>query len=129
MFFILGRTKDHNGFTALCTKFGNTVAYVTTFLCIKSLTNQRVRIRNLTFCLPSRVDSNLPILLDDPVLGSMAKKYKRTPALIALRYQLQRGVVVLAKSFTEKRIKENMQVMRDATGVRHLHRMSYGLHC
>ncbi|KAK7796144.1 hypothetical protein U0070_007568, partial [Myodes glareolus] len=31
------------------------------------------------------------------------KKYKRTPALIALRYQLQRGVVVLAKSFTEKR--------------------------
>ncbi|XP_027260891.1 estradiol 17 beta-dehydrogenase 5 isoform X1 [Cricetulus griseus] len=56
------------------------------------------------------VDSNLPILLDDPVLGSMAKKYKRTPALIALRYQLQRGVVVLAKSFTEKRIKENMQV-------------------
>ncbi|KAL6086476.1 hypothetical protein STEG23_033766, partial [Scotinomys teguina] len=57
-----------------------------------------------------RVEQNTPILLDDPVLGSMAKKYKRTPALIALRYQLQRGVVVLAKSFTEKRIKENMQV-------------------
>ncbi|XP_028746827.1 estradiol 17 beta-dehydrogenase 5 [Peromyscus leucopus] len=56
------------------------------------------------------VDHNTPILLDDPVLGSMAKKYKRTPALIALRYQLQRGVVVLAKSFTEKRIKENIQV-------------------
>ncbi|XP_052583798.1 estradiol 17 beta-dehydrogenase 5 isoform X3 [Peromyscus californicus insignis] len=56
------------------------------------------------------VDQKSPILLDDPVLGSMAKKYKRTPALIALRYQLQRGVVVLAKSFTEKRIKENIQV-------------------
>ncbi|XP_042134118.1 estradiol 17 beta-dehydrogenase 5 isoform X2 [Peromyscus maniculatus bairdii] len=56
------------------------------------------------------VDQNTPILLDDPVLGSMAKKYKRTPALIALRYQLQRGVVVLAKSFSEKRIKENIQV-------------------
>ncbi|XP_060228937.1 estradiol 17 beta-dehydrogenase 5 isoform X1 [Meriones unguiculatus] len=56
------------------------------------------------------VDQTSPILLDDPVLGSMAKKYKRTPALIALRYQLQRGVVVLAKSFTEQRIKENMQV-------------------
>ncbi|KAL1763592.1 estradiol 17 beta-dehydrogenase 5 isoform X1, partial [Sigmodon hispidus] len=51
-----------------------------------------------------------PILLDDPVLGSLAKKYKQTPALIALRYQIQRGVVVLAKSFNEKRIKENMQV-------------------
>ncbi|XP_028625648.1 estradiol 17 beta-dehydrogenase 5 isoform X1 [Grammomys surdaster] len=56
------------------------------------------------------VNQSSPVLLDDPVLGSMAKKYKRTPALIALRYQLQRGVVVLAKSFTEKRIKENMQV-------------------
>ncbi|XP_031214264.1 estradiol 17 beta-dehydrogenase 5 isoform X1 [Mastomys coucha] len=56
------------------------------------------------------VDQSSPVLLDDPVLGSMAKKYNRTPALIALRYQLQRGVVVLAKSFTEKRIRENMQV-------------------
>uniref|UniRef100_G3T1J5 NADP-dependent oxidoreductase domain-containing protein n=1 Tax=Loxodonta africana TaxID=9785 RepID=G3T1J5_LOXAF len=57
------------------------------------------------------VDQSSPILLDDPVLGALAKKHKRTPALIALRYQLQRGVVVLAKSYNEKRIKENMQVM------------------
>lgn len=57
------------------------------------------------------MDKSFPVLLDDPVLGSMAKKYNRTPALIALRYQVQRGVVVLAKSFIEKRIKENMQVM------------------
>ena len=56
------------------------------------------------------VDQSSPVLLDNPVLGSMAKKYNRTPALIALRYQVQRGVVVLAKSFIEKRIKENMQV-------------------
>ncbi|XP_004425470.1 PREDICTED: aldo-keto reductase family 1 member C23-like protein [Ceratotherium simum simum] len=53
---------------------------------------------------------NAPVLLEDPVLCAMAKKYQRTPALIALRYQLQRGVVVLAKSYNEKRIKENMQV-------------------
>lgn len=56
------------------------------------------------------VDQSSPVLLDDPVLGSMAKKYKRSPALIALRYQIQRGVVVLVKSFNEERIKENMQV-------------------
>ncbi|XP_058138448.1 aldo-keto reductase family 1 member C23-like protein isoform X1 [Dasypus novemcinctus] len=56
------------------------------------------------------VDQNSPVLLDDPVLRDIAKKHKRTPALIALRYQIQRGVVVLAKSFNEKRIKENMQV-------------------
>lgn len=56
------------------------------------------------------IDQSSPVLLDDPVLGALAKKHKRSPALIALRYQLQRGVVVLAKSFNEKRIKENMQV-------------------
>nr|XP_038951701.1 aldo-keto reductase family 1, member C1 isoform X1 [Rattus norvegicus] len=56
------------------------------------------------------VDKSLPVLLADPVLCAIAKKYNWTPALIALRYQLERGVVVLAKSFTEKRIKENMQL-------------------
>ncbi|XP_072510283.1 prostaglandin-E(2) 9-reductase-like isoform X2 [Notamacropus eugenii] len=53
------------------------------------------------------VDQKSPILLEDPVLGAIAKKHNRTPAQVALRYQIQRGVVVLAKSFTEKRIKEN----------------------
>ncbi|XP_037588919.1 aldo-keto reductase family 1 member C3 [Cebus imitator] len=56
------------------------------------------------------VDQNSPVLLEDPVLCALAKKHKRTPALIALRYQLQRGVVVLAKSYNEQRIRENVQV-------------------
>ncbi|PNJ15160.1 AKR1C4 isoform 4 [Pongo abelii] len=56
------------------------------------------------------VDPNSPVLLEDPVLCALAKKHKRTPALIALRYQLQRGVVVLAKSYNEQRIRENIQV-------------------
>ncbi|XP_008561554.1 PREDICTED: aldo-keto reductase family 1 member C1-like isoform X1 [Galeopterus variegatus] len=56
------------------------------------------------------VDPSSLVLLSDPVLCAMAEKYKRTPALIALRYQLQRGVVVLAKSFNEKHIRENLQV-------------------
>uniref|UniRef100_G1SPR2 NADP-dependent oxidoreductase domain-containing protein n=1 Tax=Oryctolagus cuniculus TaxID=9986 RepID=G1SPR2_RABIT len=56
------------------------------------------------------MDQSAPVLLEDPVLCALAKKYKRSPAQIALRYQLQRGVVVLAKSFNEKRIKENIQV-------------------
>ncbi|XP_004425466.2 PREDICTED: aldo-keto reductase family 1 member C23-like protein [Ceratotherium simum simum] len=60
--------------------------------------------------IKGRVDQNSPVLLDDPVLCAMAKKYERTPALIALRYQLQCGVVVLVKSYNEKRIKENIQV-------------------
>ncbi|KAF5928653.1 hypothetical protein HPG69_008441, partial [Diceros bicornis minor] len=59
-------------------------------------------------------DQSSLVLLDDPVLCAMAKKYQRAPALIALRYQLQHGVVVLAKSYNEKQIKENMQVMSEA---------------
>ncbi|XP_032128830.1 aldo-keto reductase family 1 member C4-like isoform X1 [Sapajus apella] len=56
------------------------------------------------------MDLNSPVLLEDPVLCALAKKHKRSPALIALRYQLQRGVVVLAKSYNEQRIRENVQV-------------------
>ncbi|XP_069911092.1 aldo-keto reductase family 1 member C3-like [Oryctolagus cuniculus] len=61
---------------------------------------------------PKWVDQNSPVLLEDPVVCDLAKKHKRTPAQIVLWYQLQRGVVVLAKSFTEKQIKENMQVFK-----------------
>ncbi|KAM7157184.1 aldo-keto reductase family 1 member C3-like isoform 3-T5 [Molossus nigricans] len=56
------------------------------------------------------VSRNYPVILEDPVLNAIAEKHQRTPAQVALRYQLQRGVVVLAKSFTEKRIRENFQV-------------------
>ncbi|XP_038627946.1 aldo-keto reductase family 1 member C3 homolog [Tachyglossus aculeatus] len=56
------------------------------------------------------VDQSTPVLLEDPVLGAVAKKHNRTPALVSLHNQLQRGAVVLTKSFNEKRIQENMQV-------------------
>ncbi|XP_012864668.1 PREDICTED: aldo-keto reductase family 1 member C13-like [Dipodomys ordii] len=56
------------------------------------------------------VDQNSPVLLNDPVLGALAKKYNRSAALIALRYQVQRGVVTLAQSFKEQEMKENVQV-------------------
>ncbi|KAK2504935.1 hypothetical protein MC885_015211 [Smutsia gigantea] len=59
---------------------------------------------------PKWVPEDSPHLLEDPVLKEIAKKHKRNPGQVALRYQLQRGVVVLAKSFNEKRIKENFQV-------------------
>ncbi|XP_007526644.1 prostaglandin F synthase 1-like [Erinaceus europaeus] len=56
------------------------------------------------------VTKNCPLLLKDPVLKAIAQKHGRSPAQVALRYQLQRGVVVLAKSFSEKRIQENLQI-------------------
>uniref|UniRef100_A0A5G2RIU0 Putative aldo-keto reductase family 1 member C2 n=1 Tax=Sus scrofa TaxID=9823 RepID=A0A5G2RIU0_PIG len=45
------------------------------------------------------VNLNHPVLLEDPVLHAIAKKHKQTSAVIALRYQLQRGVVVLVFDF------------------------------
>ncbi|XP_056373636.1 aldo-keto reductase family 1 member C1-like isoform X2 [Hyla sarda] len=56
------------------------------------------------------IDQNSPYVLQDPVLIEIAKKYGRTPAQVALRHLLQRGIVVLAKSFIPTRIKENFEV-------------------
>ncbi|XP_018525310.1 aldo-keto reductase family 1 member A1-B isoform X2 [Lates calcarifer] len=51
-----------------------------------------------------------PVLLQEPMVISLAEKYKKTPAQIILRWQTQRGVVTIPKSVTESRIKENIQV-------------------
>ena len=66
--------------------------------------------------IPSRVNPNHPVLLEDPVLSAIAQKHKKTAALVALRYQIQRGVVVLAKGNNKKWINENIQVMSRALG-------------
>ncbi|XP_075826391.1 aldo-keto reductase family 1 member C1-like [Microtus pennsylvanicus] len=57
------------------------------------------------------VDQNAPFLLNDPVLCTMAKKHNRSPAQIALCYQVQRGVIALAHSYEENEMKENIQVL------------------
>lgn len=62
--------------------------------------------RDVTF----GVGVGCPVLLEDPVVNGIAQRIGRTPAQVALRYHLQRGIVVLAKSYTEHRIKENLQV-------------------
>ncbi|XP_069619226.1 aldo-keto reductase family 1 member C1-like isoform X8 [Ranitomeya imitator] len=56
------------------------------------------------------IDQNSPKVLEDPVLNTVAKKLNRSPAQVAQRYLLQRGCVVLAKSFSPERIKQNFQV-------------------
>ncbi|KAJ1166587.1 hypothetical protein NDU88_006986 [Pleurodeles waltl] len=56
------------------------------------------------------IDQNSPVLLEDPVLLQIGKKYNKSPAQIALRHQLQRGIVALAKSFNAERIKQNLQI-------------------
>ena len=49
-------------------------------------------------------------LLDDPVLGAMAEAHGRTPAQVALRWNLQLGNVVIPKSVTPERIRANLDV-------------------
>ncbi|XP_014604340.1 PREDICTED: uncharacterized protein LOC106786945 [Polistes canadensis] len=51
-----------------------------------------------------------PKLLDDVKLNELAKKYNKTTAQILLRYQLDRGHVVIPKSVTKSRIIENTNI-------------------
>ncbi|XP_075458662.1 aldo-keto reductase family 1 member C3-like isoform X2 [Ascaphus truei] len=55
------------------------------------------------------VHQDNPVLLKNPVLNTIAIKHSRTPAQMAMRYLLQRGIVVLVKSVNPTRIKENFQ--------------------
>uniref|UniRef100_UPI003AAF34BF aldo-keto reductase family 1 member D1-like isoform X2 n=1 Tax=Centroberyx gerrardi TaxID=166262 RepID=UPI003AAF34BF len=58
----------------------------------------------------SWVNLTCPPLLEDELLGSIAKKYNKSTAQVALRFNVQRGVVVIPKSFNPVRIKDNFQI-------------------
>lgn len=49
-------------------------------------------------------------LLQDPVLVELAGKYGKTPAQVVLRWDIQRGVVVIPKSTHQARIISNQEV-------------------
>ncbi|MGW1677107.1 aldo/keto reductase [Saccharopolyspora sp. NPDC002376] len=49
-------------------------------------------------------------LLDDATLAALGEKYGKSPAQIVLRWHLQLGNVVIPKSVTPSRIKENIEV-------------------
>ncbi|WP_308290464.1 aldo/keto reductase [Streptomyces meridianus] len=49
-------------------------------------------------------------LLDDPTLAAVARKHDRTTAQVVLRWHLQVGNVVIPKSVTPSRIRENIDV-------------------
>lgn len=44
------------------------------------------------------------------VLTTIARKYKKTPEQIALRFMVQRGISVIPKSSHEKRLKDNLDL-------------------
>ena len=49
-------------------------------------------------------------LLQEPVVTTTAEKYGKTPAQVVLRWHLQLGNVVIPKSATPSRIRENFEV-------------------
>ncbi|XP_076295973.1 aldo-keto reductase 1B-like [Lasioglossum baleicum] len=51
-----------------------------------------------------------PKLMEDKKLVELAKKYKKTPAQVLIRYQLDRGHIVIPKSVTKSRIAQNSEV-------------------
>ncbi|ELU15233.1 hypothetical protein CAPTEDRAFT_92993 [Capitella teleta] len=54
--------------------------------------------------------SGEPMLLEDPQLLDMAKKYKKSPAQVVIRWLIQRNIVVVPKSANPCRIRENFNV-------------------
>uniref|UniRef100_A0A0R3RR67 Aldo_ket_red domain-containing protein n=1 Tax=Elaeophora elaphi TaxID=1147741 RepID=A0A0R3RR67_9BILA len=50
------------------------------------------------------------MLLDDPVILKLAEVHHKSAAQVILRWAIQRGLVVIPKSVTEKRIIENISI-------------------
>ena len=48
--------------------------------------------------------------MDDPLVLKLANMYKKTYAQIMLRFLIELGVVVIPKSITAKRVKENINI-------------------
>jgi 2,5-diketo-D-gluconate reductase A len=49
-------------------------------------------------------------LIDNPAIGAIAKKHGRSPAQVMIRWHLDEGLIVIPKSVTPVRIRENIAV-------------------
>ncbi|TFJ94224.1 aldo/keto reductase [Lentibacillus salicampi] len=49
-------------------------------------------------------------LMDDPIISGLADKYRKTPAQVILRWDVQNNVVTIPKSTHEHRIRENADI-------------------
>lgn len=49
-------------------------------------------------------------VMDNPIVKSIAEKHGKSPAQIALRQHVQRGIVIIPKSVHKDRMKQNMDI-------------------
>ena len=59
-----------------------------------------------------RVNKLGDVLIEDEKIAAIAEEKGTTPAVIILRWNMQRGVVVIPKSTNEKRLLENFSAMQ-----------------
>jgi 2,5-diketo-D-gluconate reductase A len=50
------------------------------------------------------------LVLNDPVIDSIAKRVGKTPAQVVLRWHIERGDIIFPKSVTPSRVKENFDI-------------------
>ncbi|EFC44964.1 predicted protein [Naegleria gruberi] len=70
--------------------------------------SQFKEINTVAYCPLGRGGENAPI--SDPVVIEIAQKYSKSPAQVVIRWALQRGSIIVPKSVTPERIKENINV-------------------
>jgi diketogulonate reductase-like aldo/keto reductase len=49
-------------------------------------------------------------IFDEEIIKKLSEKYKKTPAQIILRWDIQRGIITIPKSQKKERIKENFEI-------------------
>ena len=72
----------------------------------------------IDYCLSQKIDVEVwsPLggtggnVLENQTLAGLAEKYHKTPAQIVIRWDIQRGVVVIPKSVHKDRIESNLEV-------------------
>lgn len=65
-----------------------------------------------------------PVLLEDPVVLEIAAKYNKSAAQVLIRYQMDRGIVVIPKSQNPARIAQNFDVFDFALASEDLERIT-----
>lgn len=63
-------------------------------------------------------------LLEEAVLKNIAKKYNKTPAQIALRWNIDQDTMVIPKSIHPKRLKENIDIFDFALDASDMHALA-----